>query len=107
VRITGPPPVRRVPDPELEKGKTVVEEWGSPARATSVDRTVYDEQGAVLHDETWSTSYRGEYKVIRVGTKVPEPKPDEKPPPGEKPKPGTAPTDTAPPATTAPKTTRP
>jgi len=98
IRVTGPPPIRRVKDPELAKGKTVVEEEGSPARATSVDRTVYDEHGNVLHDETWNTSYRGEYRIVRVGTKPKEPKPDEKPLPGEKPKPGTttAATTTAP-----------
>jgi vancomycin resistance protein YoaR len=94
IRVTGPPPIRRVRDPDLLKGKTRVEEEGSPARATAVTRTVYDEQGNVLHDETWNTSYRGEYRIIRVGTKLP-PKPVEKPPkqpvdeapPGE-PKPG-------------------
>lgn len=107
VRVTGPAPVRRVPDPTLEKGKTVVEEEGSPSRATSVDRTVYDAQGKVLHDETWSTSYRGEYRIIRVGTKPPpepkpEPKPDEKPLPGDRPKPGDPPKEeeAKPPATT-------
>lgn len=79
IRVTGPPPIRRVKDPELLKGKRVVEEEGSPARATSVDRTVYDEEGNVLHDETWNTSYRGEYRVIRVGTKLPPVKDETKP----------------------------
>ena len=32
-------------------------------------------RGHVLHDETWNTSYRGEYRIIRVGTK-PKPKPE-------------------------------
>ncbi len=85
IRVTGPAPVRRVPDPELLKGKTVVDEDGSPARATSVDRTVYDQDGNVLHEETWNTSYRGEYRIIRVGTKLPPVKDETKP--GEKPKP--------------------
>lgn len=79
IRVTGPPPIRRVDDPELLKGKTVVDEEGTPARATSVDRTVYDAQGNVLHDETWNTSYRGEYRVIRVGTKLPPVKDETKP----------------------------
>ena len=35
LRVTGPAPIRRVKDPELLKGKTTVEEEGSPARATS------------------------------------------------------------------------
>ncbi|MBA2461262.1 MAG: VanW family protein [Actinobacteria bacterium] len=91
MRITGPPRVRRTPDPTLEKGKTVVEEEGSPSSATSVDRTVYAADGSVLHDETWNTSYRGEYRVIRVGTK---PKPAPKPKPAEKKKPGETPVET-------------
>ena len=82
LRVTGPAPIRRVKDPELLKGTTTVEEEGSPARATSVTRTVYGEDGEVLHDETWNTSYRGEYRIIRVGTK-PKPKP-KKPPPDTK-----------------------
>lgn len=69
LRFTGPPPVRRVKDPTLPKGKTVVEEPGTRSSATSVKRMVYAENGDLLYDETWNTSYRGEYKVIRVGTK--------------------------------------
>ena len=95
IRETGPAPIRRVKDPTLLKGETAIEEEGSPARATSVTRTVYDEQGEVIHDETWNTSYRGEYRVIRVGTKPPpKPKPKAKPE-AKKPAPPT-PTETAP-----------
>ena len=71
-------------DPTLAKGKTVVEEYGTSPSRTSVERTVYGENGRVLHDETWNTSYRGETRVVRVGTKVEEqdpPKPPKKPPP--------------------------
>ena len=97
IRVTGPAPVRRIPDPELLKGRTEIEEEGSPARATSVTRTVYDEQGNVLHDETWNTSYRGEYRIIRVGTKLPpEPEAEPKPEPKTKPKPATTTPDAAP-----------
>jgi vancomycin resistance protein YoaR len=92
LRVTGPAPIRRVKDPALLKGQTEIEEEGSPARAASVTRTVYDEEGNVLHDETWNTSYRGEYRIIRVGTK-PKPKPV-KPDPKRK--------DEAPPAEPAP-----
>lgn len=74
IRVTGPPRIKRVPDPELLKGKTRIEAEGSSAQATSVTRTVYDAQGNVLRDETWNTSYRGEFRIIRVGTK-PKPKP--------------------------------
>jgi vancomycin resistance protein YoaR len=100
IRETGPAPIRRVKDPTLPKGETTVEEEGSPARATSVTRTVYDARGEILHDETWNTSYRGEYRIIRVGTKPP-PKPKSKAKPNaEKPAP--------PPQTeTAPATTQP
>jgi vancomycin resistance protein YoaR len=98
MRVTGPAPIRRVKDPTLEKGRTVVEEEGSPARATSVDRTVYGEDGEVIHDETWNTSYRGEYRVVRVGTK-PKPKPPVKP----KPAPPAEPPPTVPTTPTTPR----
>ncbi len=100
--------MRRIPDPTLEKGTTVVDAEGSQPSATSVDRTVYNADGSVLYDETWNTSYRGEYREIRVGTKPkPKPKPPaekEKPPPAEETPPGTttAPVETGPPATTQP-----
>jgi len=95
IRVTGPGPIRRVPDPELLKGRTQVEEEGSSAVATSVTRTVYDEQGSVLHDETWNTSYRGEFRIIRVGTKLP-PEPKPKPQPKPKPKDETLPVEPPP-----------
>jgi vancomycin resistance protein YoaR len=100
IRETGPAPIRRIKDPTLLKGRTEIEESGSPARATVVTRTVYDEQGEVLHDETWNTSYRGEFRIIRVGTKPP-PKPEPKAKPkAAKPAP-------PPPTETAPTTTQP
>jgi len=74
LRIVGAPKVKRVPDPKLLKGKSEVLEYGQPARATSVGRTVYDPNGTVLHEDTWYSSYRSEPKVVRVGTK-PKPKP--------------------------------
>jgi vancomycin resistance protein YoaR len=83
IRTTGPGPVRRVPDATLEKGTEIVEEEGSDASATTVTRTVYGEDGTVLHDETWNTSYRGEYRIIRYGTK-PKPKEPPKKEPGKK-----------------------
>ncbi len=111
-RITGSVPVRRIRDATLEKGTSIVDSTGSQPSATSVQRTVYNADGSVLYDETWNTSYRGEYREIRVGTK-PKPPPEppaekkgekEKPPPAEEPPPGTttAPTETTPPATTQP-----
>jgi hypothetical protein len=97
MRITGPAPVRREDDPELEVGTTQLVAAGSEARATSVTRKVYLEDGTLLHDETWNTSYRGEYRIVRVGTKPkPKPKPKPKEPPktppkDEQPAPGTKP----------------
>jgi vancomycin resistance protein YoaR len=104
LRVVGAPTVKRVPDPSLEKGTSEVEEYGQPARSTSVSRKVYDAGGAVLHEDTWYSSYSSEPKVVRVGTK-PKPKPQAKP----KPKVDTAaPTVTgdvpdAPPASTPPQ----
>ena len=93
LQVVGAPTIKRVPDPTLEKGTSVVEEYGQPARSTSVGRKVYDAGGAVLHEDTWYSSYRSEPKVVRVGTK-PKPKPQ----PKVKPKPTKA--DTALPTTT-------
>ena len=80
LRVVGAPKVKRVPDPTLLKGQSEVLEYGQPARATSVNRTVYDADGTVLHQDTWYSSYRYEPKVVRVGTK-PKPKPKTKPKP--------------------------
>jgi vancomycin resistance protein YoaR len=74
LRETGAPPLKKVKDPTLLKGKQVVEEAGSPSLATSVHRRVYSVDGKLLYDTVWNSSYRGETKVIRVGTK-PKPKP--------------------------------
>jgi vancomycin resistance protein YoaR len=69
--VTGSPPVKRVKDPTLAKGKTVVEEDGSSPSRTSVTRTIYGADGEELRTETWNTSYAGETRIIRVGTKAP------------------------------------
>jgi len=85
--VTGRAPIKRVKDPKLAKGKSVVKEEGSAPSRTSVTRTVYAANGDLLHDETWTTSYKGETRIVRVGTKVAEPK--SKPPakPGATPPP--------------------
>jgi vancomycin resistance protein YoaR len=67
--VTGPPPVKKVPDPSLFVGQTVVEEKGSPSLKTSNERKVYDADGKLLFDTTFYSSYRGEMKIIRIGTK--------------------------------------
>ena len=70
---TGGAPVKRIPDPNLYVGVTSVDESGSPSSSTSVRRKVYSSSGALLYDNTWYSSYRGETRVLRVGTK-PRPK---------------------------------
>ena len=70
---TGGAPVKRIPDPNLYVGLTAVDESGSPSSSTSVRRKVYSSAGALLYDNTWYSSYRGETRVVRVGTK-PRPK---------------------------------
>jgi vancomycin resistance protein YoaR len=98
--VTGSAPVERVKDPSLPKGRTVVEEEGSSPSRTSVTRTIYGADGELLRSETWNTSYKGETRIIRVGTKPKEPKPpaktpadatDEAAPPGEPTTPPTQP----------------
>jgi len=66
---TGPPPLKRVADPSLYLGMTVVEESGEPSRSTSVERKVYAGR-RLLYDNTWYSSYRGEARVVDVGTKA-------------------------------------
>ena len=79
LRVVGAPRVKRVPDPTMLKGKSEVLEYGQPARATSVTRTVYDANDKVLHEDTWYSQYRSEPKVVKVGTKKPKPKQKAKP----------------------------
>ena len=68
--VTGKAPVDRVEDAKLPKGKTVVEEEGSAPTRTSATRKIYSADGELIRSETWSTSYEGETRVVRVGTKV-------------------------------------
>jgi len=75
---TGPPPVKRMPDPSLFKGETVVQESGEPSRSTSVRRLVYLPSGKLLYANTWYSSYRGEDRVVLYGTKEHPAKPKKK-----------------------------
>ena len=68
---TGPVPVKETDDPTLLKGKRVTDEFGAPPRETSVHRLVYDADGKLLYDNTWSSYYVGEPSLVRVGTKQP------------------------------------
>ena len=67
--VRGPAPVKQVPDPSIYVGSRVTVESGSPARSTSVRRKVYSPSGELLYNDSWSSFYRGEHQVIRVGTK--------------------------------------
>jgi vancomycin resistance protein YoaR len=90
--VTGPAPTKRISDATLVVGQRVTEETGEPSRSTRVRRRVYDENGKLLYDTTFYSSYRGEPTVVRVGTK---PKPKSKtattttPTKPKQPKPGT------------------
>ena len=84
LKNAGPVPVRRIDDPELLEGHTVVVESGSPPLTTSVNRRVYTRSGKLLHDDTWYSSYRGETRVVKYGTKKPPPPPPPPPPKKEK-----------------------
>jgi vancomycin resistance protein YoaR len=97
LKVTGPPGVKRVPDPSMLVGTEVIDESGEPSRSTSVARRVYSSGGKLLSQTTWSSWYRSEPELVRYGTK-PRPK---APPPPEKPKakkpPPPPPTETQPP----------
>ena len=75
LEVTGPIPVKATDDPRLQKGKRVVDEFGSPPRQTSVERLVYDANGKLLYDNVWRSTYVGEPSLVRVGTKKPPKKP--------------------------------
>jgi vancomycin resistance protein YoaR len=90
--VTGPVPVERIEDPTLAKGKTEVDEEGAAPTRTSATREIYAADGTLIRSETWTTSYEAQKRVVRIGTKVAQPKP-------EKPTDGTVTTDTAPGAT--------
>jgi vancomycin resistance protein YoaR len=94
-------PLKQVADPTMEKGSEIVESYGQPSRTTSVTRIVRSPSGAVLHEDTWYSSYRSEPKIVRVGTK-PKPKPVPKAEPKPTPTPEPTPEPTPPPADEAP-----
>jgi vancomycin resistance protein YoaR len=97
LRVVGKPPTTWRKDPTIAKGRRVVADAGSSPLATSVNRKVYDAKGNLLYDDTWHSSYRGEKKIVLVGTKPkPEVKPkneQETPPPADEP---VAPVDSTP-----------
>ena len=95
--VTGAVPVKRVKDATLPKGKSVVDEDGAAPSRTSATREIYGSDGELIRSETWRTSYEGEDRIVRVGTKVvADPSPKKKKTPGKE-EPPTGPA-TAPPA---------
>jgi vancomycin resistance protein YoaR len=100
LRVTAEPSVRRVPNPDLLVGQTSLQDYGEPARTTSVRRRVYSPSGKLLFDTTWSSYYVAEPRIVVVGTK-PKPKPKPKPPPP--PPPTTTDEEPPPPPTTTGK----
>ena len=84
--VTGPVPTERVEDPALAKGKQVVEAEGSAPTRTTATREIYAADGELIRSETWTTSYEGEDRIVRIGTKVvPKPTPERKKPAAEQP----------------------
>ena len=77
LRVVSPAPIQRKLDRSLAPGTHVIEDPGSPALATSVERLVYAANGKLLSDATWYSSYRSSPELILVG---PKPKPKKKPP---------------------------
>jgi len=101
LRVTAQPSIKRVPNADLFVGESSVEDYGEPARATSVRRRVYSASGKLLFDTTWSSSYVAEPKIVQVGTKPkPQPKPKPKKPKPPPPPPTTTGEEPAPPPTT-------
>jgi vancomycin resistance protein YoaR len=94
--VTGQPPLKRVPDPNLTVGTTVLDESGSPSRSTSVRRQVFSSSGKLLYDHTWYSAYSAEPRVVRYGTK-PKAEPPPPPPPPEKKQPPPPPPPAGPP----------
>jgi vancomycin resistance protein YoaR len=84
LREVGPARVKKILDPTLFEGERIVVEDGEPARAITVTRKVYAGD-RVRYSETWTTTYRSEPKIVRVGTLTrPSPPAPPPPPPGEK-----------------------
>jgi vancomycin resistance protein YoaR len=69
LRDVAPPTVKTILDSKLYEGERVVVDPGIPSRAVSVRRLVYDGRGRLLYDNTWSSAYVSEQRIVRVGTK--------------------------------------
>lgn len=69
LHINGPPPLKKILDPNLPVGTKVVDDPGVSSSSTSVHRLVYSATGKLLYDDTFRSTYRSSPKIVRVGTK--------------------------------------
>ena len=69
--VTGRVPVKVIKDPTLPKGQRVIDQEGTAPSTTSATRRIYGPDGKLIRSETWTTSYEGETRIVRVGTKEP------------------------------------
>jgi vancomycin resistance protein YoaR len=76
--VVSPAPVEKTVDKALAPGEVVVDDPGSPALSTSVNRLVYAPDGKLLSDATWYSNYVSSPVIERVGPKA-KPKPKPKP----------------------------
>lgn len=70
--FTGPAPRKYVKDRKLPKGERVIEQEGTKPSRTTATREIYGPDGALIDTETWTTSYKGETRIIAIGTKPPD-----------------------------------
>jgi vancomycin resistance protein YoaR len=85
LQVVSPAPVIRKRVSSLAPGTWQIESAGVPAQSTSVHRTVYSADGAVLSEGTWYSTYVAEPRVILLGPKpVPKPAVEKEPAKGKK-----------------------
>jgi vancomycin resistance protein YoaR len=70
--FTGAAPREYVKDPKLPKGERVIEQEGSRPSRTTATREIYGADGELIDTETWTTSYKGETRIIAIGAKPPD-----------------------------------
>jgi vancomycin resistance protein YoaR len=76
--VTGGAPTETEKNPNLYVGERVTTDSGEPSRKTSVERRVFDANGKLLYDDTWSSYYRSEPRIVDVGTKPKPVEPEKK-----------------------------
>ncbi len=61
--------VETIKDPNLDEGKTIIEDKGITGRKYIVVRFVYDEKGNLIHKDTFRSNYSPKIQIVRVGTR--------------------------------------